>query len=127
MSSQPIKGRDVDAPIKYINFKGQRLPLVFNNRSARIAEDIYAEKYGKDIGYYAIIAEMVIPRHRALMALIYAGITACGAQVTWEDFDDNFRLTDIDGLTQMVRNGIIDSLPEEEDGAKNLDAAPARS
>ena len=112
-----MKGRDVAAPVKGITFKGQRYPMKFNNNAARIAEDIYADVYGKDIGYYGIMNEVAVPRHRALMALIYAGIVAGGADVTWEDFDENFRITDVDGVAQAVRSGVIQSLPDEDPDA----------
>ncbi|MBR4081346.1 MAG: hypothetical protein IKK21_06140 [Clostridia bacterium] len=125
MSETIMKGRDVAAPVKQITFMGQRYAMKFNNRAARIAEDIYADQYGADIGYYAIMAEVAMPKHRALMALIYAGIKAAGADVTWEDFDENFRITDVDGVAQAVRHGVIQSLPDEDpDGNPEEKNAP---
>lgn len=133
MESTPeiMKGRDVAAPVKYVVFNGQRYPMKFNNRSARIAEDIYADKYGLDIGFYGVLAEMAIPMHRAIMAMVYAGIVASGAKVAWEDFDENFKLTDVEGVAEAIRQGVMQSLPEEDpteskDG-KNAEATPTKN
>ena len=43
MSETIMKGRDVAAPVKQLTFMGQRYAMKFNNRAARIAEDIYAD------------------------------------------------------------------------------------
>lgn len=126
--AKTIKGREVAAPVTHVTFNGQRYPMIFNNRAARIVEDIYEEKYGRDIGYYGVLAEMAVPKHRALMAMIYGAITASGAEISWEDFDENFKLSDVDGVTEAIRKGVVQSLPDEdeEDGdAKNAEATPA--
>ena len=124
----PVRGRDVDAPVKYVTFDGQRYPMVFNNRAARITEDIYEEKYGRDIGYYGVLAEVEIPKHRAIMAMVYASIAASGAEISWEDFEANFKLTDIEGVAQAIQAGVIQSLPDEDPDAdpdeKNAKATP---
>lgn len=127
-TQETMRGRDVAAPVQHVVFNGQRYPMKFNNRAARITEDIYADKYGHDIGYYAIINEVAIPKHRAIMAMVYAGIVAAGADVTWEDFEENFRLTDIDGVSQAIHKGVMQSLPDEdpdaEDDEKNAETTP---
>lgn len=124
--SETIKGRDIGAPIEYIEFRGERVPLKFNNRAARIAEDIYAGEYGRDVGYYDIIAEMAVPKHRAMMAIIYGGMVAAGSAVTWEEFDEHFRLTDVPGVTETILRGTMASLPTEDpdDDGKKLKATP---
>ena len=128
MNTETMKGRDVAAPVEYIQYNGKRYPMKFNNRAARITEDIYADKYDRDIGYYAIISEVAIPKHRAIMAMVYAGIVAAGADVTWEDFEENFKLTDIEGVSQAIHKGIMQSLPDEDpdegEDEKNVKATP---
>lgn len=128
MSTETMKGRDVAAPVEYIQYDGKRYPMKFNNRAARITEDIYADKYGRDIGYYAIISEVAIPKHRAIMAMTYAGIVAAGADIAWEDFEENFKLTDIEGVSQAIHKGVMQSLPDEDpdegEDEKNVKATP---
>lgn len=127
-AQETMRGRDVAAPVRHVVFNGQRFLMKFNNRAARIAEDIYAEVYGRDIGYYAIISEVAIPKHRAIMAMVYAGIVASGADIAWEDFEDNFKLTDIEGISQAIHQGVIQSLPDEDpdeaDDEKNVETTP---
>lgn len=120
-----VRGRDVAAPIQHVTYQGERYPMKFNNKAARITEDVYEEQYGKDIGYYGVLAEVGIPKHRAIMAMVYGGIVAAGADVTWEDFEENFKLTSIESVAQAIRKGAVQSLPDEDpDEGKNVEATP---
>ncbi|MDR3050925.1 MAG: hypothetical protein LBU67_04315, partial [Oscillospiraceae bacterium] len=53
----PQTGRDLSQGAHTVTINGVRYTLKFNNHSARVAEDIYADVYGRDIGYYAILSE----------------------------------------------------------------------
>ena len=124
-----MKGRDISAPVQHVVFNGKRYPMIFNNRAARITEDIYSDVFGRDIGYYGILNEVAVPKHRAIMAVVFAGIVAAGADVTWEDFDENFKLSDVEGVTEAIRKGMIESLPDDDPDAddseaKNTEATP---
>ena len=127
--SDTIRGRDIGAPIEHVEFRGVRVPIKFNNRAARIAEDVYASEYGRDLGYYDIIAEVAVPKHRAIMAVVYGGMVAAGSDVTWEDFDEHFRLTDVPGVSEAILRGTMASLPTDDpdDDGKNLKATPTES
>ncbi|MBR6571553.1 MAG: hypothetical protein IKK75_13980 [Clostridia bacterium] len=109
-----MKGRDIAAPMESVTFMGQRMPMKFNNRAALVAENVYADHFGRDIGYYAIMTEAAIPKHSALMAMIYGGIVAAGAAVAWEDFEEHFRITDVDGVSEAVHRAVLRSLPDED-------------
>ena len=127
--NEAIRGRDMGAPIESISFRGERVPLKFNNRAARIAEDVYASEYGRDVGYYDIIAEVAVPKHRAIMAVIYGAMVAAGSAVTWAEFDEHFHLTDVPGVSEAILRGTMASLPTDEaDGdGKNPQATPTES
>lgn len=112
-----IKGRDVAAPVQHVTYKGQSYPMIYNNLAARIAEDIYEEKFGRDIGYYGILDELAKPKHRAIMAIVYASLKAGGVDVDWNEFEETFSLADIEGMLDRIRNGIIQSLPDEDPDA----------
>lgn len=119
------RGRDIAAPMSTIEFQGKHIPIKFSNRAARIAEDIYAEEFGCDIGYYAILAEVAVPKHRALMAVLYGAVAAAGNPISWQEFDENFHLTDVPGVAAAIRRGTMDSLPQEDpDDAGNPEATP---
>ena len=109
-----MKGRDISAPVQHVVFNGQRYPMIFNNRAARITEDVYSDQYGREVGYYTVLNEVAIPKHRAIMAVVYAGIVAAGADISREEFDENFKLTDIEGVTEAIRKGVLESLPDED-------------
>lgn len=126
-TARKVKGRDVAAPVRHIRWGGRSYPLIINNRTARICEDIYAEVYGKpEMGYYDILNELSIPKHRALMAMTYAAITAAAKDdaPSWEDFDENFQLTDIEGMREALQAAVVESLPEPEEGDEKNGRAP---
>ena len=54
----PQRGRNVSAPVQHVRLNGTRYALVFNNKAMRIAEDVYSEQYGKDIGFFDIVTEL---------------------------------------------------------------------
>ena len=122
------KGRDVAAPQRHVRFHGKSYPMIYNNTTARIAEDVYADVYGHpELGYYDVLDELAVPKHRAVMAMAYAAIRAANPEVTWEAFDAAFALTDIEGMRQAMQQAVLESLPEPEeagDDAKNAAAAP---
>lgn len=50
-STTAMRGRDMSAPVEYITLNGTRYKTVYNNQTARLAEDVYEQQYGKDVGY----------------------------------------------------------------------------
>lgn len=111
---ETIRGRDVGAPVKHITIRGTTYPLVFNNHAARIAEDVYEEAYGKDVGYHDILRALARGKYSATMALYYAALVAGGAEITWEEFDRDFKIDQIEGIREVLENGITQSLPTED-------------
>ena len=109
------KGRDVGAPKRHVRFGDTEYELVFNNFTAMTVEDIYDERYGHpEKGYYDVLTELAVPKHRALMAVAYAAILAGGGKVTWEEFAEKFQLTDIVGLRETLQGAVLESLPEDD-------------
>ena len=123
----PVAGRDVAAPVRHVRWAGKGYALTFSNKTYRIMEDVYADYYGHpEIGLYDILAEIAIPKHRALMAAAYAAILAGGGEAEWQEFDEKFTLDDIEGFAEVMQQAILQSLPEPaaEDQPKNAAAAP---
>lgn len=113
------RARHVAAPIQYITLKGVKYPAIYNNKTARICEDIYADVYCKDIGYANILVELSRGRYSAIMAMLYAAIVSGGSDMTFQEFDEIFSLDAIDGLKEKVLAGVTASLPQEEENPKN--------
>lgn len=111
-----IRGRDVSAPVKHITIRGVMYPLVFNNQAARIAEDIYEQAYGKDVGYQEILMALSRGKYSATMAMYYASLIAGGAEMTWEEFDRDFRIDSIEGVREILQRGVEQSLPTSDPG-----------
>lgn len=116
MEKMQQRGRDVSAPVTHITLNGQRYALAFNNRAARVAEDIYEQIYGKDVGYADILAALAKFKYKAVMAVFYGALVAGGADMSWEDFDSTFKLDSIDGIREIIVKGVVDSLPAGDEG-----------
>ena len=111
-----IKGQDMAAPVKTVTLEGKTYQLAFNNKSARLAEDVYNEQYGRDVNYLEILKDMAAFKHRALLAVIYGALIAGGAEMDYETFESAFTYDAIDGLRDIIKKGVFDALPEAEPG-----------
>lgn len=119
-----IHGRDLDAPVvQMLTLNGEKYELKFNNRAARIAEDVYEDIYGKpEIGYYAIIDEAAHSKHKALQALYYGALVAGGTNMDWDTFDAQFTLSSIDGVADVIMKALSDSLPPADKASPNVES-----
>lgn len=114
-SSVPMKGRDMAAPVKDITIKGIVYPLKFNNYSARLAEDVYEDQYGKDKNYTDILQELSRGKYRAIMAVFFGAMVSGGHSMSWADFDEQFKLDSISGIKEVIAKGIVQALPQADD------------
>ena len=110
------RGQDIASPVQTVTLDGTTYQLKFSNKSARIAEDIYNEQYGRDVNYLDILKEMAAFKHRALLAVVYGALIAGGAQMTYDEFEDAFTYDSIDALRDAIKKGVFDALPEPEPG-----------
>lgn len=116
------RGRDMSAPITHITLNGARYKLAFTNMAARVAEDVYEQQYGQDVGYADILAALTKFKYKAVMAMLYGALIAGGTSMSWDEFDAAFKLDSIDGIRDIILKGVVDSLPkadEAKDEAEN--------
>lgn len=116
------RGRDMSAPITHITMNGTRYKLAFTNMAARVAEDVYEQQYGQDVGYADILAALTKFKYKAVMAMLYGALIAGGTSMSWDEFDAAFKLDSIDGIRDIILKGVVDSLPkadEAKDEAEN--------
>lgn len=111
---QNQRGRDVAAPIKEIELDGKHYTLTFSNMAARVAEDVYEQQYGQDVGYGDILTQLTKFKYKAIMAVLYGALTAGGTTMSWEDFDANFKLDSIPGIKEIITKGVLDALPKAD-------------
>lgn len=119
---QNQRGRDMSAPITHITLNGTRYQLAFTNMAARVAEDVYEQQYGQDMGYADILAALTKFKYKAVMAMLYGALIAGGTSMSWDEFDAAFKLDSIDGIRDIILKGVVDSLPkadEAKDEAEN--------
>ena len=114
-----MRGRDMSAPVEYITLNDTRYQTVYDNQTARLAEDVYEQQYGKDVGYGEILQGIARGKYSAIMALFYAAIVSGGAQLTWEDFDAQFKLDSIEGVREVIARAIQKSLPDAPEEPEN--------
>lgn len=114
-----VRGRDIAAPVEQITIDGTSYKMVYNNHTARVAEDVYEQYYGKDVGYGEILQGIAKGKYSAIMALFYAAMVAGGCEMTWPEFDEKFKLDSVDGIREIIMRGISKSLPQASEGEKN--------
>lgn len=113
------RARDVSAPIQFITLDGTRYKLAFTNRAARVAEDVYEQVYGRDVGYTEILKALANFKYKAVMAVFYGALIAGGAEMDWEIFDNLFKLDSIEGIREIIVQGVVDALPKDSGGNEN--------
>ena len=113
-----LRGRDVHAPVEFVVLNGVQYKTVYNNRTARIAEDVYEQQYGKDVGYGQILQDVARGKYSAVMAMFYASIISAGTDMSWDEFDAAFNLDSIPGVREIIAGAVAKSLPrtDETDG-----------
>lgn len=107
------RARDISAPIQFITLDGQRYKLAFTNRAARVTEDVYEQIYGRDVGYADILKALTHFKYKAVMAVFYGALIAGGAEMDWETFDNLFKLDSIEGIREIIVQGVVDALPRD--------------
>lgn len=108
------RGRDLAGSYVDFEYCGKSYRLVANNHSAMLTEAIYEEKFGRDMGFYDILAELQVPKHRAIMAFIYGMLSDTDPSVTWDDFVKNFKLTDITEFARLLAKLVTENMPKVE-------------
>lgn len=116
MSMEETRGRELEAPVKHITLDGQSYALVFSNEAIRTAEDIYETVYHKDYGFERILQDIVKRKYYAVMAFFYGVISAGGSPMTWAEFDAAFRLDSVEGVAEIIEEGLRAAMPGAEAG-----------
>ena len=111
---QNQKGRDMAAPVNEITLDGKRYALVFSNKAARVAEDVYEQQYGQDVGYADVLAALTKFKYKAVMAVFYGALVAGGTDMSWDEFDATFKLDSIPGIREIITKGVVDALPNAD-------------
>ena len=109
-----MRGQDIAAPVKTVTLEGKTYELVFSNKAARIAEDVYNDQYGRDANYLEILKDMAAMKHRALLAVVYGALIAGGGDMTYDAFEEAFTYDCIDALREIIRKGVFEALPEAD-------------
>lgn len=109
------RGKDLAGAGMDIEYLGKSYNLVLTNKASLITEQVYEEEFGKDIGFYAILGELQIPKHRALMAFIYGMLKANGVDTDWNEFMENFTITDIRTVAETIARLVTENMPKAEE------------
>jgi len=114
--SSKTRARDINAPLSEVIIGEKTYKLVFNNRCARVAEDVYELHYGQDVGYSEILRSVAKVKIKALMAMFFGALVAGGSEMTWPEFDEGFKFDSIPGVKEAILRGIEASLPKPQEG-----------
>ncbi len=117
------RGRDVAAPVKSLTLQGETYTLAFTNRAARVAEDVYEQVYGRDVGYGDILSFLARGKYGAIMAVLYGALVAGGADMNFEEFDERFHLDSVPAVRDILAQGVMESMPVPEEDTEETDPA----
>ncbi len=56
----------------------------------------------------------VVAKYKAIMAVFYGALVAGGTDMSWEEFDEAFKLDSIPGVKEMILRGVMEALPKVE-------------
>ena len=117
------KARDFGPQLLRLTWQGEELELKFNNNAMRIAEDVYDEEYQKqDCSWTRILIDLSKGKAGAVMAVYFAALKATRPQITWQEFSENFQLTDIPEVNEKLAQAVEESLPKPEPGETDPNA-----
>ncbi len=116
-----IRAVDITRPLDHLEIDGKDYPLAFDMASMRVAEDVYELQYHRDLGFVEIIRKLAAGKIGAIMAVLYgallSGAAATNAEpLTWGDFSDNFKLTSIPTVKELLLRNVKKALPQVEAG-----------
>lgn len=109
-----IKGRDISRPVDSMELDGVTYPLAFDTNAMRVAEDVYDLQYHRNDSYLVIVQHLAAGRIGAIMAVLYGALNSGGLEISWKEFTNKFKLTDIPGFKDMLMANVRKALPEAD-------------
>ena len=109
-----IKGRDISRPVDSMELDGVTYPLAFDTNAMRVAEDVYDLQYHRNDSFLVIMQHLAAGRIGAIMAVLYGALNSGGLEISWEEFTNKFKLTDIPGFKDMLMANVRKALPEAD-------------
>lgn len=113
--AEQIMARDMSAPKKTIAVNGREYTLVFDCNTLRICEDVYEDHYKRQKNFAAIADELSRNRIGAIMAILYAALISGGAELSWQQYTEWFRLENLSSISEALVAGISEALPEAKE------------
>ncbi len=112
------------ARVTVIPAKKDRLPInVLSSEAHKLRVAAYARvstnneeqltSYEAQVGYTEILKALSNFKYKAVMAVFYGALIAGGAEMDWETFDNLFKLDSIEGIQEIIVQGVVDALPRD--------------
>lgn len=125
-----IRGADISAPLTHIELGGKEYPLKMDLAAMRVAEDVYEIQYRRNDNFADILRGLAAGKLGAIMAILYGGLLSGLAAkgegsapndepLTWEEFADQFRLTSIPAIRELLMEKVKEALPEADSDTGN--------
>lgn len=114
-----IRGADISQPTDHLELDGKSYPLAFDLASMRVAEDVYELQYGRNLNFATITLHLAAGKLGAVMAVLYGALLSGakannGKPMTWAEFAENFRLTSIPAVKELLLKKVKEALPKAE-------------
>lgn len=119
-----IQRMGLKAQTKVLTLNGRNYRMNFDMAALAYAENVYEDFFRKPTNVSEIIADLVVGKQRAVMAIGYAAMMSAGENVTFEEFTKEiynfenaaeYQQTVTDALLKMMKVG---DGTGEDDGKK---------
>lgn len=119
-----IQRMGLKAQTKVLTLNGRNYRMTFDMAALAYAENVYEDYFHKPTNVSEIIADLVLGKQRAVMAIGYAAMQSAGENVTFEEFTKEvynfenaaeYQQTVTDALLKMMKVG---DGTGEDDGKK---------
>ena len=112
-----ITGRDLMATEKYITVNGERMKLVYSNRTYMMMERVWREVYDEKKNFQQILQDVGESMLGAVMIMFYCALRVGGhyTEMEFDDFCDAFDLSALATISDAAFDAALESLPENAD------------
>jgi len=115
---------DMGARNLELNFNGTHYSVPFNNKAMRCAEQVYEDQYEKpNADWIEILKDLTNGKLRAVQAVYFGALHAAHPEISWDEFDASFNLSDVPAVANALGKAISNAMPDEgraQDNPKNV-------
>ena len=115
-------GSAISGKLLRIRWDDKNYDLRYTNAAMRNAEDVYDDIYhAETCDWTRILNDIAKGKLKGVMAVYFGALKTVLPRLTWQEFDDKFRLDMIEEVRNMMLSAVSNAMPEAAPGdGKNV-------